>query len=294
MQFQENAKRLSAATQSLETGFYSMLGSLGGEGTTSVVGAIGKMSDNFVKGTSDFTKALLYGTKTLTGMGLNLLKNTLPTYMAVYKGTRDANLVSGGGGGGMFGGVGKKAGGFAKGVGRRLPMLGAIGTAGMSIHGLADDDPTNDKSSWAGIAGSVLGGIAGAMLGGPMGAMVGATLGNMAGSAVGGMFSGDGKAIGGDLTAGKSYLVGERGPELVTPSMASTVTSNANLNNALNFKPLETKMTSMVTELNATNKKLTNMVDGVNMLVGVNSKILRSTEGSLRVQRNVTGNVLSA
>ena len=156
MQFQENAKRLSAATQSLETGFYSMLGSLGGEGTESLVGAIGDMSDKFVKGTTDFTKALLYGTKTLTGMGLNLLKNTLPTYMAVYKGTRDANLVSGGGGGGMFGGVGKKAGGFAKGVGRRLPMLGAIGTAGMSIHGLADDDPKNHNSSCAGIPGSVL------------------------------------------------------------------------------------------------------------------------------------------
>ena len=61
----------------------------------------------------------------------------------------------------------------------------------------------------------------------------------------------------------------------------------------LNFEPLENKKTSMVTELNATNKKLTNMVDGVNMLVGVNSKILRSTEGSLRVQRNITGNVLS-
>ena len=295
MQFQENAKRLSAATQSLETGFYSMLGSLGGEGTTSVVGAIGKMSDNFVKGTSDFTKALLYGTKTLTGMGLNLLKNTLPTYMAVYKGTRDANLVSGGGGGGgMFGGM---KGGLKRGLntkmGRGIGAVGALGTAGMSVHGLVDDDKSNDASSWAGLAGSVLGGIAGFMVGGPGGAMLGATLGNMAGSAVGGAFSGDGKAIGGDLTAGKSYLVGERGPELVTPSMASTVTSNANLTNALNFEPLETKMTSMVTELNATNKKLTNMVDGVNMLVGVNSKILRSTEGSLRVQRNITGNVLS-
>jgi len=292
MQFQENAKRLSAATQSLETGFYSMLGSLGGEGTTSVVGAIGKMSDNFVKGTSDFTKALLYGTKTLTGMGLNLLKNTLPTYMAVYKGTRDANLVSGGGG--MFGGFGKKAGGFAKGVGRKLPMLGAIGTAGMSIHGIVDDDPTNDKSSWAGIAGSVLGGIAGAMLGGPMGAMVGATLGNMAGSTVGGMFSGDGKAIGGDMTAGKSYIVGEGGPELVEPSVASTVTSNANLSNALDFTPLDNKLASVVTELITTNKSLKEMGEGVNMLVGVNSKILRSSEGQLRVQRNVTGNVLSA
>ena len=293
MQFQENAKRLSAATQSLETGFYSMLGSLGGEGTTSVVGAIGKMSDNFVKGTSDFTKALLYGTKTLTGMGLNLLKNTLPTYMAVYKGTRDANLVSGGGGGGMFGGVGKKAGGFAKGVGRRLPMLGAIGTAGMSIHGLADDDPTNDKSSWAGIAGSVLGGIAGAMLGGPMGAMVGATLGNMAGSAVGGMFSGDGRAVGTMGATGQRFepetklLQIDKGETVLNQKEAKTFAN-------LNFEPLENKMTSMVTELNATNKKLTNMVDGVNMLVGVNSKILRSTEGSLRVQRNVTGNVLSA
>ena len=47
MQFQENAKRLSAATQSLETGFYSMLGSLGGEGTDSVVSSIGDMSDAF-------------------------------------------------------------------------------------------------------------------------------------------------------------------------------------------------------------------------------------------------------
>ena len=224
-------------------------------------------------------------------MGLNLLKNTLPTYMAVYKGTRDANLVSGGGGG-MFGGFGKKAGGFAKGVGRRLPMLGAIGTAGMSVHGLVDDDPTNDKSSWTGLAGSVIGGIAGAMLGGPMGAMVGATLGNMAGSAVGGMF-GDGRAVGTMGATGQRFepetrlLQIDKGETVLNQKEAKTFAN-------LNFEPLETKMTSMVTELNATNKKLTNMVDGVNMLVGVNSKILRSTEGSLRVQRSVTGNVLSA
>ena len=79
-----------------------MLGSLGDEGPESVVGAIGDMSDNFVKGTSDFTKAMLYGSKTLVGMGLNLLKNTLPTYMAVYRGTLQGNLAAGGRGGVMF------------------------------------------------------------------------------------------------------------------------------------------------------------------------------------------------
>ena len=289
MQFQENAKRLSAATQSLETGFYSMLGSLGGEGTDSVVSSIGDMSDAFVKGTSDFTKAVLYGTKTIAGMGLNLLKDTLPTYTAVYMGTKAGMMGSR-----MFGGLGGGVkGGLNSGVGRTLGAVGAIGTAGMSVAGLVDDDKSNDASSWGGLAGSVLGGIAGFFLGGPGGAMLGATLGNMAGSAVGGMVSGE-KYIGGDMSASKAYLVGERGPELVTPNVASSVTSNANLNNALNFQPLENKMTSMVTELNTTNKKLTNMVDSVNMLVGVNSKIARSTEGTYRNIKNVSGQVLQA
>jgi hypothetical protein len=290
MQFQENAKRLSAATQSLETGFYSMLGSLGGEGTDSVVSSIGDMSDKFITGTSNFTKAILYGTKTISGLGLNLLKDTLPTYTAVYMGTKAGNLSSGSMFGGMGGGI---KGGLNSKMGKGLGAIGAIGTAGMSVAGLVDDDKSNDVSSWTGLAGSVLGGIAGFMVGGPGGAMLGATLGNMAGSAVGGMFGGE-KSIGGNMSAGVPYLTGERGPEIVTPNVGSSVTSNANLNSALNFKPLELKMTNMVTELNTANKKLTNMVDGVNMLVGVNGKIARSTEGTLRVQKTQTGQILSA
>ena len=289
MQFQENAKRLSAATQSLETGFYSMLGRLGGEGTDSIVGSIGDLSDKFITGTSDFTKAILYGSKTIAGLGLNLLKDTLPTYTAVYMGTKAGMMGSR-----MFGGMGGGIkGGLNSGMGLALGAVGAVGTAGMSVAGLVDDDKSNDNSSWGGLAGSVLGGIAGFFLGGPGGAMLGATLGNMAGSAVGGMVGGE-KYVGGAMASGVPYLTGERGPEIITPNVASSVTSNANLNSALNITPLETKMASMVTELTTTNKKLTNMVDSVNMLVGVNSKIARSTEGTYRNIKNVSGQVLQA
>ena len=292
MQFQENAKRLSAATQSLETGFYSMLGSLGGEGTDSVVSSIGDMSDAFVKGTSDFTKAILYGTKTIAGMGLNLLKDTLPTYTAVFMGTRDGTMAGGGflkSGKGMIG----KAGGMlgkAGGIG-----LGAVGVGAFG-NMAAEAETTGGKlgsAAGSAMSGALMGATIGSIVPG-LGTAVGGTIGGILGGAYGLYkgFKGENKEIGGDMSAGMTYLTGERGPELVTPHHASTVTSNANLTNALNFEPLESKMTSMVTELNAANKKLTNMVDGVNMLVGVNSKTMRSTDGILRATKTTSGQVL--
>ena len=293
MQFQENAKRLSAATQSLETGFYSMLGRLGGEGTDSVVGAIGDMSDKFVTGTTDFTKALLYGSKSLTKMGLNLLRDTLPTYTAVYTATLAANLKGGGffkgmTGGKGFGGAGKML-GKAGGIG-----LGAIGVSQFSQ--LAGKEGATKGEQTAGVLGSA---ASGALSGAMIGSMILPGWGTAIGGALGGIYGGykaysGTKYIGGDMASGVPYLTGERGPEIITPNVASNVTSNANLNSALNITPLETKMASMVTELTSTNKKLTNMVDSVNMLVGVNSKIARSTEGTYRNIKNVSGQVLQA
>ena len=143
------------------------------------------------------------------------------------------------------------------------------------------------------MSGALMGATIGSIVPG-LGTAVGGTIGGILGGAYGLYkgFKGENKEIGGDMSAGMTYLTGERGPELVTPHHASTVTSNANLTNALNFEPLESKMTSMVTELNAANKKLTNMVDGVNMLVGVNSKTMRSTDGILRATKTTSGQVL--
>ena len=53
-------------------------------------------------------------------------------------------------------------------------------------------------------------------------------IGNFLGKALGGLFGGK-KANGGPVSAGKSYLVGERGPELFTPSSSGKITSNEKL-----------------------------------------------------------------
>lgn len=63
--------------------------------------------------------------------------------------------------------------------------------------------------------------------------------GGFFGSVLGGLFGG-GKAIGGPVSAGTSYLVGERGPELFTPGRAGTITPNDKLARGgpvINFNP---------------------------------------------------------
>ena len=295
MQFQENAKRLSAATQSLETGFYSMLGALGGEGTDSVVSSIGEMSDNFVKGTSDFTKAMLYGSKTIAGLGLNLLKNTLPTYMAVYRGTRDGNIA----GGGMFGTLGKKAGGFAKGgarmAGSVLPWVGALGTAGMSVKGLTDDDKSNDASSKGGLIGTFIGGAIGGALGffggagvGTVpGALYGATLGNLAGAAIGGMF--DGRPVGTMSSTGQRF---EPESKLLNIHKGETVLNQGEAKTFanLNFDGMEKQLAAISSNIVAANKIHNSTLESLNTSNMINNKTRIASELTAR-KRYEIGNV---
>ena len=287
LEFQENAKRLSAATQSLETGFYSMLGQLGGDGE--LVGAIGDMSDNFIKGTSDFTKAMLYGSKTIAKMGLNLLRDTLPTYWAVYKGTKHgtsaANTMS------RLTGAGK---GLKAGLNSPLGLAGgglmAATTAGMSVKGLLDNDTSNDISSWAGIAGSVIGGIAGFFMGGPGGAMLGASLGNMAGSALGGMV--ESRQIGTTGATGKwaepsSILTTvDKGEKVLTPSDANTLAQ-------FNLSGVESQLTKQAVAVIETNKKLDNVVVALNTgnMINNRSKIANERVASATAGANqlITG-----
>ena len=65
------------------------------------------------------------------------------------------------------------------------------------------------------------------------------------------------RAFGGGMDAGKTYLTGERGPEMVTAGTSSTVTANSDLKNTFNTEALEMKLNSTVSELNAANKTLT-------------------------------------
>jgi hypothetical protein len=294
MQFQENAKRLSAATQSLETGFYSMLGALGGEGTDSVVSSIGEMSDNFVRGTSDFTKAMLYGTKTIAGLGLNLLKNTLPTYMAVYKGTLHGTTQAGMFGGGMAGRLGKGAGRMAGGIGRALPYVGALATAGMSIKGLTDDDKSNDRSSKWGIAGSVAGGIIGGLIGGiPTGG-----IGAMPGAAWGAMIGGQlGATIGGMTSSragGTMGAIGQRfEPEniLTTVDKGETVLNQADAKTFanLNFDGMEKQLAVIAAGQATANKIHSQHLDQVNTGIMIQNKTRIATETTARKDRNQVG-----
>ena len=91
------------------------------------------------------------------------------------------------------------------------------------------------------------------------------------------------------MDEGKTYLVGERGPEMVTAGTKSTVTANQDLKSTFDTSALETKMASMTTELNNANKALTSMVNGVNTLVAVESRALKAVETTARKDRNQVG-----
>ena len=110
----------------------------------------------------------------------------------------------------------------------------------------------------------------------------------MAGEAIGGMFGGK-RAFGGGMDAGKTYLTGERGPEMITAGTSSTVTANSDLKNTFNTEALESKMSGMMTELSTANKTLASMVNGVNTLVAVESRAMKAVETTARKDRNQVG-----
>jgi hypothetical protein len=110
----------------------------------------------------------------------------------------------------------------------------------------------------------------------------------MAGQYVGGMFGG-GRQHGGGMDASKMYLTGEGGPEIIKTGTKSAAVANQDLKNTFNTEALEAKMATMTTELNNANKALTNMVNGVNTLVAVESRALIAVETTARKDRNQVG-----
>ena len=186
--------------------------------------------------------------------------------------------LSGGGLGGLMGGLG----GAARGVGRLLPGLGAAVGVGSSAMMLGNEETRGQ--GLAGLGGAGIGALIGSMIAPGVGTLIGAGLGSVAGQMFGG-----GKQFGGGMDAGKMYLTGERGPELVTAGTSSAVTANNDLAKIFNTEALENKMTSMVNALNSANQSIANMANGVNTLVAVESRALKAVETTARKDRNQVG-----
>ena len=281
-QFEDASKRMGSATQSLETAFFSFAGNLVGDATSTINMGLTGLS-KAILGLPGFIAAGLYGTGKLLQGGLALLRDTGPTFAAVYAGVK-AGMLQGGGLKSLLGG----AKGFAKGaagfMGRGVGVGAGVMGAGYFGNMAGKEDATGGEKL-AGVLGSAASGaLIGSMIPG-----VGTAVGGVLGGLYGGYKALSGKQFGGPMTGGVPHLVGEGGPELVTTGTSSAVTSNTDLAKLFNTQALETKMTSMVTELNYANKTLTNMVLGVNTLVAVGNKTRVATEKNARMDRNQIG-----
>jgi len=275
--FEQASKVLSSQFQSIETGLLSAFGpALGGliGGIQNIMGGAGGIATALAK--APYLTASLF----TAGLAGKFLFNKAMQIGIIAAGTRLGNS-------GVMSSIGGLKSGLkigAKGLGR--VGLGAAGVAGLAYSGgLAESSETAGGKA-LGIAGSaVSGALTGAMFGVP-----GAIIGGLLGAGYGAIKAYDGKrAFGGPMTAGSTYLTGERGPELVTAGKSSTVTANNDLQRIFNTDALEAKMNTMVTALNTANQSLTNMVNGVNTLVAVEGRALKAVETTARKDRNQVG-----
>lgn len=99
--------------------------------------------------------------------------------------------------------------------------LGVVGVAGMALSGLGG--VVSAVGGAAGLGGTGIGGAVGAA-GAP------ASIATVMRAAEPITLAGA-RALGGPVSGGRSYLVGERGPEIFTPGLSGAVSTNGTLNN---------------------------------------------------------------
>jgi hypothetical protein len=283
--FEQATKVLSSQFQQIETGLLQAFGpALGGfvNIIKSAFGAGGSVATALAKAPG-LTAGLL-----VAGLSGKVLFDAAKQTSIVAAGTRlgTAHLNLGGAGAGAL--ARKGAGIAGKGVGG----LAGLGIAAGGVAQASNAETTGEKAFGVGQA-AIGGALTGAMIGSVI-PVIGTAVGAAVGGALGGasaLFaaSREGRAFGGGMDGGKTYLVGERGPEMVTPGTKSTVTANSDLKSTFDTSALETKMASLVTEMNSANKTLTNMVNGVNTLVAVESRALKAVETTARKDRNQVG-----
>lgn len=280
--FEQASKVLASQFQSIETGLLQAFGpTLGGlvEGVQGAFGQGGKVATMLAKAPGVTAGILLAGLggKYLLDFGQQVAAITAGT----FAGFKMANPA--GGAGSFFG----KGGAGRKGLGMAGRGVGILGGVGLAAGGAAQAGTAETAGGKAmGVLSSVAGGaLAGSMFGLP-GAVIGGGLGLGAGLLGLAMNK---RQFGGGMDAGKTYLTGEAGPEMVTAGTASTVTSNNDLKKIFNTEALESKMNTMVNALNSTNTNLTNMANGVNTLIAVESRALKAVEKTARTDRNQVG-----
>ena len=281
--FEQASKVLASQFQSIETGLLQAFGpTLGGlvEGVQGAFGQGGKVATMLAK-SPGVTAGIL-----LAGLGGKYLLDFGQQVAAITAGTFAGFKMAGGGGAGSIfskGGAGRKGLGMA---GRGVGILGGVGLAAGGAAQAGTAETAGGKAM--GVLSSAAGGaLTGFSVAGAAGIIPGLIAGGLIGGA--GALFGGGKQFGGGMDAGKTYLTGEAGPEMVTAGTASTVTSNNDLKKIFNTEALESKMNTMVNALNSTNTNLTNMANGVNTLIAVESRALKAVEKTARTDRNQVG-----
>jgi hypothetical protein len=275
--FEQASKVLSSQFQSIETGLLSAFGpALGGliGGIQGIMGGAGGIATALAK--APYLTASLF----TAGLAGKFLFNKAMQIGIIAAGTRLGNSGVMQSIGGLKSGLGKAAGGLGK-VG-----MGAAGVAGLAYSGGLAESAETPGGKALGIAGAAASGALTGAVFGPGGAIIGGLLG----AGYGAIKAYDGeRAVGGPMDEGKTYLVGEKGPEVVTVGAKSTVTANQDLQKTFDTSALETKMAAMSSELNNANKALASMVNGVNTLVAVESRALKAVETTARKDRNQVG-----
>ena len=290
-QFEDASKRLGSATQSLETAFMSAMGNLVGDASGAVGTGMTGLSKTLL-GLPPLMAATMYGSMKLLQGGIALLKNTTPTFLAVYGGVKAGMATVGGKGGGLMQmlGAGKKSfGGTMKsGFGMKGMGLGSKFMRGTGIIGtglgvlnaganLMDDDKTNNAGAYGTLIGTALG-----IPFGPVGMMIGGMIGQVAGDK---LFGGK-KAFGGPTTAGQMNLVGERGPELRMEGVNSSIIASNNLKEIFDLKETNKLLTNLAKTTVEANGVTGQMLTALNTSNMINNKTRIATENTARQDRN--------
>ena len=277
--FEQASKVLSSQFQQVETsllqGFGPALGGLVG-GVQGLMGGLGGLAATMAKSPA------LTGTAIASILAGRFLFDKATQIGIVAAGVKIGNQGLGGlanmlGLKGKGGGIGR----FAGAAGRALPAVGAAIGIGSSAAMLGNEETR--KQGIYGLGGAAAGAAIGTIFLPGIGTLVGAGLGSMFGQFAGA------RQFGGNMQPGQTYLTGETGPELVTAGTSSAVTANNDLAKIFNTSELESKMSSMITQLNNANTNLANMVNGVNTLTAIEGRALKATETMARKDRNQVG-----
>jgi hypothetical protein len=284
--FQDAVKTLSSQFQSIETGLLASFGpALGGlvNFTTGFMDKFGGIATALASNPA-LTGAAI-GT-VLAGMAFfDIAKQIMITTTGVAAGIRMA-----GGMGGMFGGVGKAA---KFGLTRALPAVGAAVGVGSSAMMLGSEDEQIRRQGKYGLGGAAAGAATGALIGSVVpvigtliGGLIGAGLGAMAGQSIGAPE--DQRTLG---TIGATGSMFEPASKMLHVEKGERVLNHAETQN---YNAMETHLSSLVSETQASNKALTDSVETLNKLLYSNELIRKASQDQVRITRSASTGALVA